>query len=268
MEARKAGVPVVLTPNHHPRWAEWRDPVWHRIYRGADHLFALTDGEAVALAEAGVEAERITVTGVGPVLSPSPTPVEDLRMRGALPPGRYVLFLGQQHKYKRVDVAVEAFEHLASKHDDLSLVIAGPTVPRTRSICRKSRYASRILLAGAVSLADKTGVLIGASVLLFPSEQESFGGVLLEAAVAGTPFVANAIPALTEVQRAVRYGVCVSGGAPVFAEAAEAFLIPSDTARLPDAGALERFSWPSLASRYVDVYNRVATGRGAGSTAV
>ena len=124
--ARAAGRPVLVTPNHHERWSHRPDPVWRRIYRDADLLFALTGAEVELLAGVGADPERVVVTGVGPVLSEATPDAAAVRAALGLPDRELVTFLGQQYAYKGVDIAVAAFERVAPARPDAALVIAGP----------------------------------------------------------------------------------------------------------------------------------------------
>lgn len=258
-EARSRHEPVVLTPNHHPRWSRRRDPVWRRMYRAADHVFALTRVEAEALVDLGVPHERITVTGIGPVLAESIPSRQSFRLENDLPEGRYIAFLGQQFKYKRVDLAIGAFERLAEKYLDLILIIAGPTSRSTLRLWGRSKYSDRIIVLGSVSLSSKSALLTEAELLLFPSEQESFGGVLVEAAAVGTPFVASDIPQLSEVVKSLGWGVCVPRTAVAFAEAAESILQSrpqlSNSESIKFRSSLEaKYGWHTLAQTYLRTY--------------
>jgi glycosyltransferase involved in cell wall biosynthesis len=255
-----------LTPNHHPRWSRRPDPVWRRLYTEAGRLCALTRFEAEELVSLGVDAQRIIVTGIGPILSSEPTAPAILRSKYQLPEGRYVTFVGQQFKYKRVDLVIKAFELLAGGNDDLFLVVAGPLSKRTLKLRTRSRFRDRIFVLGSVPLADKTSLLAMTSLLIFPSEQESFGGVLIEAAWLGTPFVASDLPPLQEVRDAIGLGVCTSRDAEDIAHAAEFYLntTPDRERILRDIRPRleERFGWDSLARRYLDAYKDLPSANG------
>ena len=249
--ARAAGRPVVLTPNHHERWSHRPDPVWRRIYRDADLLVAMTAAEVDLLAGVGADPHQVVVTGVGPVLS-------EERDTSGLPEGELVTFLGQQYAYKGVDIAVAAFERIASSRPDATLVIAGPTTSRTEGLVSRSAMRDRIHVAGVLNLEQKTGLLAASRALVLPSAQEAFGGVVVEAVAMGCPYVVSDVPQLREVHEAVRFGAVAARDAAAFAEALEAVLDtpPAD----PDAArerVRARYSWSALADRYLEAYARL-----------
>ena len=249
--ARAADRPVVVTPNHHERWSSRPDPVWRRIYRDADLLVAMTAAEVDLLAGVGADPHQVVVTGVGPVLS-------EERDTSGLPEGELVTFLGQQYAYKGVDIAVAAFERIASSRPDAILVIAGPTTSRTEGLVSRSAMRDRIHVAGVLNLEQKTGLLAASRALVLPSAQEAFGGVVVEAVAMGCPYVVSDVPQLREVHEAVRFGAVAARDAAAFAEALEAVLDapPAD----PDAAGERvraRYSWSALADRYLEAYARL-----------
>ncbi|HEV2756059.1 MAG TPA: glycosyltransferase family 4 protein [Actinomycetota bacterium] len=255
-DARTRGVPVVLTPNHHPRWSRRPGSSWNDVYRKVDHVFALTNAEREELTRLGVARDRITVTGIGPILSDEVVSRADFLDALRLPDRRYLGFLGQQFDYKRLDVVVDAFDLLAAEDPQLGLVIAGPTATATRRYRERSPHKDRISIVGPLPLVQKTAFLRYVDVLLFPSQQESFGGVLIEAAAVGTPFVTSDIPPLAEVAAELGNGTSSPVSPRGVADAAAALL--DGEAPAPNEAAVDRYSWPRLAALYRDVYDGLA----------
>lgn len=257
--AQRKGIPVAVTPNHHPRWSSWRpDPVWRAIYRNSDLLFALTHVEKDMLMRLGVAADRIMITGIGPLLSSPPANLKDVQ---AVVGGRpYLLFLGQQLRYKRADIALRALRLLLRDFPEVQLVFAGPASDDTLALARRLGLDSRVTQLGLVSAALKTGLLQHASCLLHPSTQESFGGVLIEAASLGLPFICADTPQLREVTETLAWGRAVKVTPEAFAVAA-ADILRHKTEEAQARAAVERahalFSWESLAVRYASEYARL-----------
>jgi glycosyltransferase involved in cell wall biosynthesis len=257
-EARARDLPFVLTPNHHPRWSRrtFPDPVWRKLYRSADAVFALTQTERGMLTELGVEDDRIVVTGIGAVLTPTGSRPDAL----ADDVEQFLLFLGQQYPYKRLDQAVAAFDLIARGDAELHLVVAGPQQPETEHAVGRSKFPDRVHVLGQVDEPAKRWLLDHAGALLFPSEQESFGGVVVEAATAGCPVVVAPVPAVAEVVDRLGWGVVAGSTAGSFAEAARALLIdPPEAAAREQAmtRATARYSWPALAEIYEHTYHRL-----------
>ena len=258
-EAQRKGLPFVLTPNHHERWSRWwwPDPVWRSIYREADAVVALTPSEAAMLVDLGVASERVVVTGIGPVLS------QQARRPAALPHdvGRFVLHLGQQYAYKRLDVTMAAFERIAAQLPDLHLVVAGPPHPESADVLAAARYTDRVHVLGAVDEDEKRWLLDHAGVMAFPSQQEAFGGVVVEAATTGCPVVVGDTPQVVDVVRSLQWGEATDGTVDGFASALAAVLQSDRPSReqreAVTARALTRYGWPSLAALYEGLYARL-----------
>jgi glycosyltransferase involved in cell wall biosynthesis len=257
-EARARDLPFVLTPNHHPRWSRraFPDPVWRKLYRAADAVVALTENERTMITDLGADADRVVVTGIGPMLAPVGVRPD------ALPESaqHFLLFLGQQHPYQRLDHAVDAFDLIARGDADLHLVVAGPTHPDTERTAAGSAHADRVHVLGEVHGSTKRWLLDHAAVLLCPSEQEAFGREVVEAASTGCPVVVANLPAVAEVVDRLAWGVVAGSTAGSLAEGARALLVnpPTGQARATAITRVQaRFSWPALAETYEHAYLRL-----------
>nr|WP_246422168.1 glycosyltransferase [Roseospira visakhapatnamensis] len=110
-----------------------------------------------------------------------------LRTRLGLPEGRRVaVFAGRADGSKRVLVAAEATRLLLDRGHDLALVVAGAggDLPRAQALC-----GDRLIAPGVLSQADLARLFASADLLVFPSESEIVGNVVLEALACGLPAV-------------------------------------------------------------------------------
>jgi glycosyltransferase involved in cell wall biosynthesis len=113
---------------------------------------------------------------------PPPVDVERFAAAGAIsPPGDHYLCAGQLEGYKRVDLAVAAFNELG-----LPLVVAG-TGPQLKALKRQAKPNVRFL--GWTSDEELVRTVAGCRALVFPGE-EDFGIVPVEAMAAGRPVIA------------------------------------------------------------------------------
>jgi glycosyltransferase involved in cell wall biosynthesis len=260
--ARARGIPFVLTPVHHPRWGGWLHRHYHRIYREADAVIALTEAERRTLAGLGVDERRIFVTGMGPVLAEKADGAR-FRERHALGRAGVVLFLGQKYAYKGIGPLLEAARSVWRRRPDVRFVFIGPRTPFSRR--RFAREVDpRVLELAEVGLEEKTDALDACDVLCVPSAQESFGGVFTEAWMMRRPVVGGDIPAVREVIEDGEDGFLVP---PQPASIAERLLVllddPALRARMAERGRLKveaRFTWPRLAERTEEVYRRALAG--------
>lgn len=150
---------------------------------------------------------------------------------------RIILVVARVSKCKRHDLALNAFEEAARVHPDLHLVLVGakdPLEPEWWNYLQKrtldSPYSERIHWIG--QLEDVRPWYRVASILLLPSENESFGRVLVEAMACGIPVVATRGGGVPEIVRHEKDGILVSMGNSRELATAIRKLLENNTARL------------------------------------
>ena len=219
---RAAGVPYVLSPHGTaPRIERRRRLKWvfdHTVGRGvlegAARLLAVSDAERRQLLGLGAPAGVIEVV-------PNPVELADFiaiprnRFRAArrLAGRRIVLFLGKLTPRKRLDVVVDAFAAL----DDhtATLVIAGNDLgsgAETRRRAERLGVHARVIFTGLLRGAERLEALADADVVVYPSRDEVFGLVAVEALLAGTPVIVADDSGCAEVIAATGGGRIVAQG--------------------------------------------------------
>jgi glycosyltransferase involved in cell wall biosynthesis len=209
--ARRAGVPVVITPFMHP--GHWNDdPASVAAYRRADRVIALLEVEAGAYRRLGVAADRVEVCGVctrGAAGGNARRVRERHRIEGPL-----VLFLGSRRPYKGIDVLLEACDTVGSYRDDVTLVVAGPGPPAVGT----ARNV-RVIDVGTIEDEERADWLAAADVLCLPSASEILPVSVLEAWSTGTPVVTSDIPTVRELIEKSGGGLAVARDPRVLGEA-------------------------------------------------
>ncbi len=194
--ARENDIPFAFTPVHHPRWVGWRYRAYIDLYKMADLIFCLTKPEKEILVALGVREERITVTGMGPVLASDTNPKYFSEKHDI--DGPYVLFLGQHYAYKGFLQVLEAAEIVWQKISNVHFVFLGPPVGQSERTF-EAKPDRRIHRLGNVDLQEKTNALAACTLLCVPSTQESFGGVYTEAWAFGKPVIGGKISSVSDV---------------------------------------------------------------------
>jgi glycosyltransferase involved in cell wall biosynthesis len=254
--AHKHGRPFVLTPVHHPRWDGWRYTEYDKIYREADALCVLTKEEKRLLVEQKqVDAEKIHVTGIGPVLS-STYDAEEFRRRYDIR-GPFVLYLGQQFRYKGVGALLEAAPLVWKRHPDVTFVFIGPQTRYSKTVFSVATDR-RVRNLGEVSLETKTAALSCCEFLCLPSSQESFGGVYVEAWALGKAVIGGRIPPIAELISEGQDGLLSSQNPSEIAEQISLLIAdPERCKKMGKAGARKvesRYTWAQIAKKTEDVY--------------
>lgn len=257
--AKAKGIPFVFTPNHHPRWRGWRYVAYDQIYREADALAVYTPAEKeVLVRDIGVSADRIYVTGVGPIVCDTYS-VADFRQLAGLKEGeQYILFLGQQYEYKGMAGILKAMPEVWREFPDIRVVFIGPHTPFSTELF-KGVTDPRIINLGAVPMDAKAAALANCAFLCMPSMQESFGGVYVEAWYYGKAAIGGDIPAIRCVIDDGVNGLLTTQEPAMLAEKMQTLLRdPALCARMGEAGqekGRREFSWDRIARRALDIYD-------------
>lgn len=239
------------------------------VIAGSDCVVASTPLEAdELLAHYGANPEALCVSPPGVDHSRFfPSSKETARDRLGLGQGPVVAFVGRVQALKGVDVALDAFEQVAKRLPDATLVVVGgPSGPRgpreMRALQARARaVGGRVVFSDPLPHRTLADVYRAADVLHVPSRSESFGLVAVEAQACGTPVVASRVGGLIFSVDDDASGLLVEGWDPAdHADAILQILADPSRAHLMSKRALEwadRFSWENTVSRFLELYSGV-----------
>ena len=201
-ELRRAGVPYVLSPNGTAPLIERRillkrlfDAAGGRhVIEGANRVLATSEAEFRQLVETGIPRHRVTVVPNPLDLGEfSNVPAREIfRRKHGLGDGPIVLFLGKLTPRKGVDVLLHAFG--LATDTGARLVIAGNAMGMGTTVERLSAglvLSSRVTRVGLLRGRERLEALASADVVVYPSRDEVFGLVPLEALLCGTPVIVS-----------------------------------------------------------------------------
>jgi glycosyltransferase involved in cell wall biosynthesis len=165
-----------------------------QVYRNR-RFIAVSDSTADDLAARGIGRDRITVI-------PNGLPVLDWERYLAIPKDEDPLFvcLGRIKRYKRLELALEAFVGVVGRHPRARLAIAGegdhrPTLERHVD---RLGLDGRVEFPGWVDDEAKWRLLRRAWALLYTSPKEGWGVASLEAQRVGTIAIVSDAPGLRD----------------------------------------------------------------------
>jgi phosphatidylinositol alpha-mannosyltransferase len=232
-------------------WMRYGKPLWGFLIDRIDHRIAVSERARASQARWLPGHYDVIPNGV---LIPESAPAGDREHR--------IVFVGRQEPRKGLQVLLRAWPELR-RRTDLRLTIAGADPLAVRLLLSRLGVGDDgIEVFGFLSQDELTETLRRAKALVAPSlGQESFGMVLTRAFACALPAVASDIPGYREV----------------LDPAASVAVPPNDTAALVDAIAdlvgdeprrravgeaarelaVERYSWPRIARRLEEVYERV-----------
>lgn len=257
--ARNRNLPFVLTPLHHPRWEGARYREYDKLYREADAVIALTSYEKQILVEQkGVSAEKVSITGTGPVLAHDYSQVDFRNRYGIAEP--FILFVGRQVEHKGLAALLAAARIVWQRHSDFSFVVIGPRTRQSQRLFREFRDP-RIYELGPVDLETKTAALAECELLCVPSTQESFGGVYTEAWAFGRPVIGGRTHQISCVIEDGRDGLLCSQQPDELAEKICDLISRPELARaMGRAGQMkvkEHYTWDRIVDKTEAVYRRL-----------
>jgi glycosyltransferase involved in cell wall biosynthesis len=239
-------------------WLSERPLPW--VYGGA-RFIAVSDSTADDLVARGVARDRI-------VIVPNGLPDLDWGSILAQPKSAAPLFVyvGRLKKYKRLELAIEAFARLREHRPEARLTIAGEGSHRGALM----RYAAERGLGEGVEFpgwledGEKWALLRRAWALLYTSPKEGWGIASLEAQRVGTVAIVSDAPGLRDtVVDGVTGRIVPQGDPTALVAAMEESIDRPERRRAMEEAAIRRasrYSWDDAASATVEVLEAAVAG--------
>jgi len=231
------------------------------FYEGCDVVLSPSAASDARLAELGVAAERIGRWDRGVDIERFDPRKRNPNRFGGPPERVHVLYAGRQTLEKGVDVLADSFLAARERDPRLHLVLAGggPEEGRLRE-----RLGDAATFLGWLDGEALAVTYASADLLLFCSQTDTFGQVLLEAQASGLPVVAVAAGGPRELIESGRSGLlCPPDPAAIGAAVAELASADDARARLARGGlaAVRERSWDAALARLADGWRRALAHR-------
>lgn len=249
-------------------------PHWRGLGRHSRRRLERTEGEAMrhlaavimasswaaddAIARYGLDPSRVHVV---PLAANIPTPPEVDR-RAPDGPIR-LLATGVEWHRKGMDIAVETVDALRARDLDASLDVVGVMPPDESWRRAHVRYHGFLSKGDPVQAETLNHLYANASVFVFPTRDEPYGIVPIEAGAYSLPVVAPALNALPEIVQDGVTGILVpaGSGADAYADAIEA--ICRDASRYEQMGRagraahVERLNWGRSVELFAEILHSI-----------
>jgi len=248
------------------RWdAHAKRTLERTVYRRADRVVVLSGAFGRLVAERyGVDPASLVVIPPGVDLEFfSPGDRSAARKTLGLDAGAFVAVTARRLERRMgLDVLVRSWERVREQRPDAILLVAGvgPERERLEALRRDLEEPESVRLVGALSNEDLVALYRAADCSVVPSRAlEGFGLVVLESLACGTPAIVTDVGGLPD-------GVAgLDDSLVIPAEDVEALarrLLDAAAGRIPDREACrkhaERFGWPEVAQRHLDLYREVS----------
>jgi len=198
---RRNRAKLALIPCCHPNDKAHENKYLFEILKKANLVFCLSNYEKRFYRKLGVEEKNLAV--VSGIANDFVFNYRSFKS-GKFPKIPKILFLGVKAAHKKVEILIDALEILWEKEKQIRLVIAGPETlysPRIKERINQLPLAFRkkISYLGKVSEKKKIKLIDEATILVNPSEHESFGIIFIEAWARKKPVIGADIAVLKEV---------------------------------------------------------------------
>ena len=238
-----------------------------RLLKGASKLFALTRFEAAQYLDAGIERNKIAVipNGVAPEDFYDLSLSSSFRASYGIKEEEMILYLGRLHKIKGIDILVKAFALLSKERSNVILVLAGPDhgfLGYLKKLVEELNLKDKVLFTGSLNRKQVLAAYNNSAVVVYPSIQEGFPIVPLEAAIMSKPVIVSDAPTMDFVAKG-RFGLTVKYGSIIELKGAlETILNNPEAAReLGENGrkfVSNNYGWESVVKTIEDVYHDVS----------
>jgi glycosyltransferase involved in cell wall biosynthesis len=198
MACRRQGKPYFVQP--HGALEVYQRGFSRRSKAAYDILFGrryIADAASMHYTADSERSAAETVTGVRRSFV-APIPVQ-VPAKAADISSRRVLFYGRVSQKKRLDVLVDAWPRVISRHPDALLRIVGPIDPDQARVVRRALLLPGVESLGTVTGDRQTDVLLTSSLFVLPSENENFGIAVAEAMAHGIPVLISKHVALSSM---------------------------------------------------------------------
>jgi glycosyltransferase involved in cell wall biosynthesis len=180
-----------------------------------------------------------------------------------------VLFLSRLHPKKGLDILLQAFAAFCRERDDITLLVAGSDggsgyERAMRARARDLGLDQRCLFLGEVSGEYKTKLFAGADAFVLTSHSEGLPVAVLEAMASGAPVLITPGCNLPEVASNDAGLIVNPQWEAVLAGLRQLLADPESLRRRGENGrrlVRERFTWPRIARRTVEVYEAMISER-------
>jgi len=233
-------------------WMRFGTPLWGFLIDRIDHRIAVSERARVSQERWLPGDYEVVPNGV---LVPGSAPAGEREHR--------IVFAGRQEPRKGLQVLLRAWPKLRSR-TGLRLTIAGADPLAVRLLLTRLGVGDDgIDVVGFLSQEELTETLLRSKALVAPSlGQESFGMVLTRAFACALPAVASDIPGYREVLEPAVSVVLPPDDTYALVQAV-AELVEDEPRRAAMGAAarelaVERYSWPRIARRLEEIYERVA----------
>lgn len=264
-------IPVVLHNQGAPgRPYSYRHPtqlIFKLFFMKADMILSVNNAALDDLKQSGIPKNKLRYVpnGVNTSLF-SPESKKEARIRLGLPlDDRYLLYVGRILRYKGIEYLLDAIKSLKDSYPDLKLILVGDGADfeEFKELSENTGIGDRVKFIGYVNEPDIIrGYYNASDICVFPSTEEGFGIVTIEALACKKPVIGT--------KGHIGGGVLKHGENALLAEIKSAESLAENISILLDNAALRdkissngydlvinNFDWKRIGEKLNDIYEMI-----------
>jgi glycosyltransferase involved in cell wall biosynthesis len=230
------------------------------------HYIAVTKMEIPIIIKLGVKKDHIHFIphGVNTEIF-KPVDSREIKQRYGLEGYNVILYVGRIAKGKGVDKLIKALNLIIKQKKKVKLMIVGGDagfLSITKALIQKLNLQENVIFTGYIPKHNLAKFYSAADVVVYPSRQEIFGLVIVEAGACAKPVIGSDIMGPSEIIRNGKTGF--TSDFKNFNELSELILeLLNDKALMLQMGknGLERvkkyYTWEKAANLHIDLYKKV-----------
>lgn len=228
------------------------------ILRGANMITVLTEDYKKLISDKyAIRKNKIKVIPNGTYFKPAPNQIHRLHKPIRL------LFVGRLSVQKNIPLLLEALHICLNQyHLDLQLRIAGDGEKKGEilKLIKRLKLEKYVVMLGNVQPEKVQKLYHTSDIFILPSNEESFGTVIIEAMACQVPVVATNIPAVRNIIKNEVNGLLVKQNPQAIAKAIN-MLINNQKLRkkLIHNGfeEVKKYSWETVTDEYENIYRKL-----------
>jgi glycosyltransferase involved in cell wall biosynthesis len=159
------------------------------FYDKMDEIGVFTEEYVKILGDRGFDTGKMRIFNKGidaALFYPRYSMREEVAIKNNIPEGINLLYAGRISKDKNIDFLLDVYRELIRHHGDINLIVAGEG-PYLENLKQNSQDLERVKFLGLIENNRLPVIYSSTDVLIFPSETDTFGMVVLESQSCGLP---------------------------------------------------------------------------------
>jgi glycosyltransferase involved in cell wall biosynthesis len=238
------------------------------ILNNSSNFVASTDIEKGQYRALGIHSENISIisNAVDTKYYANLPKKGNFRIKYSIKPReKLILYLGQIHPIKGLELLINAFHELVDTHDHFKLVLVGPDsgdMLKLKRLSHDFNIDDRVLFTGPIYGLEKLEAYLDADVYVLPSIYESFPNTILESAACGLPTIITENCALSRIFKEKKLGLVVKRNI-IDLQRGILLLLNNENLKFEFCTNARKWvfdecNWEEISSKYENIYRKVS----------